>query len=96
VDRCATQRSGWTNGSSRPSGARRWPRRPSCASGTATTRREPDEFARRYRAELREPERAAALQHLRDLAGRQPLTLLTAAKDPGISQAAVLADLLAP
>ena len=55
-----------------------------------------DEFARRYRAELREPERAAALQHLRDLAGRQPLTLLTAAKDPGISQAAVLADLLAP
>jgi uncharacterized protein YeaO (DUF488 family) len=55
-----------------------------------------DEFARRYRAELREPERAAALRHLRDLAGRQPLTLLTAAKDPGISQAAVLADLLAP
>ena len=53
-----------------------------------------EEFGRRYRAELREPERAAALQHLRDLADRQPLTLLTAAKDPDISQAAVLADLL--
>jgi len=52
------------------------------------------EFARRYRAELREPERAAALPHLRELAARQPLTLLTAAKDPDLSQAAVLADLL--
>ena len=53
-----------------------------------------EEFGRRYRAELQEPERAAALQHLRDLAARQPLTLLTATKDPGISEAAVLADLI--
>ena len=53
-----------------------------------------EEFDRRYRDELREPERAAALRHLRDLADQQPLTLLTAAKDPGISEAAVLADLL--
>lgn len=28
------------------------------------------EFGRRYRAELKEPERAAALAHLRELAGR--------------------------
>jgi uncharacterized protein YeaO (DUF488 family) len=53
-----------------------------------------EEFGRRYRAELREPERAAALQHLRDLAARQQLTLLTATRDPGISEAAVLADLI--
>jgi uncharacterized protein YeaO (DUF488 family) len=32
--------------------------------------------------------------HLRDLADSGPLTLLTASKDPDISQAAVLADLL--
>ncbi|HEY7103049.1 MAG TPA: DUF488 family protein [Mycobacteriales bacterium] len=53
-----------------------------------------EEFARRYRAELREPERAAALAHLRELAGSGPLTLLTAAKALDISQAAVLAGLL--
>ena len=52
------------------------------------------EFTRRYRAELREPERAAALAHLRELADAQPVTLLTAAKALDISQAAVLADLL--
>jgi uncharacterized protein YeaO (DUF488 family) len=32
------------------------------------------------------------LQHLRDLAERHPLTLLTATRDPDISEAAVLAD----
>lgn len=53
-----------------------------------------EEFARRYRAELAEPERAAALDHLRDLAAAGPLTLLTATKRSDISQAAVLADLL--
>ena len=53
-----------------------------------------DEFARRYRAELAQPERAAALRHLHDLAGSRPLTLLTATRDPDISEAAVLADLL--
>jgi uncharacterized protein YeaO (DUF488 family) len=52
------------------------------------------EFVGRYRAELELPERATALQHLRDLARHRPLTLLTATKDPGISEAAVLADLL--
>jgi uncharacterized protein YeaO (DUF488 family) len=53
-----------------------------------------DEFTRRYTAELRDPEPAAALAHLRELAGQQPLTLLTATKDPDISEAAVLAELL--
>ena len=52
-----------------------------------------EEFARRYRAELRDPERAA-LTHLRELAGHGGLTLLTATKRSDISEAAVLADLL--
>jgi uncharacterized protein YeaO (DUF488 family) len=52
------------------------------------------EFARRYRAELGDPERAAALAHLRELASRGRLTLLTATKRSDISEAAVLADLL--
>lgn len=52
------------------------------------------EFARRYRAELEEPVRAAALEDLRTLAAAGPLTLLTATKDPGRSQAAVLAEVL--
>src|SRR5437763_6027096 len=49
-----------------------------------------EEFARRYRAELEEPERAEALQHLRDLAKKQTLTLLTATKHAEISEAVVL------
>ncbi|WP_433035382.1 DUF488 domain-containing protein [Actinomycetospora sp. CA-053990] len=53
-----------------------------------------DEFARRYRAELDEPGPAAALAHLRGLAAGRTLTLLTATRQPEISQAAVLADLL--
>jgi uncharacterized protein YeaO (DUF488 family) len=52
------------------------------------------EFARRYRAELGDSERAAALAHLRALAGRGRLTLLTATKRSDISEAAVLAELL--
>ncbi len=53
-----------------------------------------EEFRRRYHAELDDPERAEALQHLRELAGDRRLTLLTATKDPDVSQAAVLADLV--
>ena len=53
-----------------------------------------EEFERRYRAELEEPERAAALQHLRDLAEHGPLTLITATKHADISEAKVLATLL--
>jgi uncharacterized protein YeaO (DUF488 family) len=52
------------------------------------------EFGRRYRTELDDPGRAAALQHLRQLAQRQPLTLLTAARRADISEAAVLAEQL--
>lgn len=53
-----------------------------------------EEFVRRYHAELDEPERAAALAHLREVAGHGPVTLLTATKAVEISQAAVLAVLL--
>lgn len=52
------------------------------------------EFARRYRSELDEAERAAALAHLRELAATGPLTLLTATTRSDISQAAVLAEVL--
>jgi uncharacterized protein YeaO (DUF488 family) len=52
------------------------------------------EFARRYRAELGDPQRAAALSHLRELASHGRLILLTATKRSDISEAAVLADLL--
>lgn len=52
------------------------------------------EFAHRYRTELDDPERAAALAHLRDVAKNRPVTLLTATTAVEISQAAVLADLL--
>jgi uncharacterized protein YeaO (DUF488 family) len=52
------------------------------------------EFARRYRAELAEPERAAAVDRLRELARHGPLVLLTATRDVQISAARVLADLL--
>lgn len=53
-----------------------------------------EEFDRRYQAELAGPEQAEALAHLRKLAGRRNLTLLTATKEPEISEAAVLAELL--
>jgi uncharacterized protein YeaO (DUF488 family) len=58
---------------------------------------DPDRFAgfrSRYEAELKDPERAEALEHLRGLAKDRPVTLLTASKDIEISEAAVLADLL--
>jgi uncharacterized protein YeaO (DUF488 family) len=53
-----------------------------------------EEFARRYRAELDEPEPAAGLAHLAELATQGTLTLLTATKHPEISEAVVLADLV--
>jgi uncharacterized protein YeaO (DUF488 family) len=53
-----------------------------------------EEFGRRYRSELEDPERAEALAHLRDLAKHRTLTLLTATKQPEISEAEVLAGLL--
>lgn len=52
------------------------------------------EFTRRYHAELKEPERSDALAHLRELARHRTLTLLTATKQPEISEAEVLAEML--
>jgi uncharacterized protein YeaO (DUF488 family) len=52
------------------------------------------EFRNRYTAELAQPRPRAALGRLRALAAKGPVTLLTATKDIGISQAAVLAQLL--
>ncbi|MBX6750851.1 MAG: DUF488 family protein [Micromonosporaceae bacterium] len=49
------------------------------------------EFRRRYLAELREAERQAAVQRLRETAARTRVTLLTATRDLEHSQAAVLA-----
>ena len=53
-----------------------------------------EEFGRRYQAELKDPRRAEALAHLRGLAKDRQLTLLTATRQPEISEAAVLAGLL--
>jgi len=52
------------------------------------------EFTRRYRAELEEPERAAALRHLREQARSGPVTLLTATRDLEHSEAQVLVHVL--
>ncbi len=52
------------------------------------------EFAHRYQLELQDPQRAEALAHLRGLAKDQQMTLLTATRQPEISEAAVLARLL--
>jgi uncharacterized protein YeaO (DUF488 family) len=52
------------------------------------------EFDSRYRAELDEPERAAALAALAEQSARQTITLLTATKALDLSHAAVLARLL--
>jgi len=54
-----------------------------------------EEFTRRYRLELTDPGRAGALAHLRALASDGPVTLLTATKEPAISEASVLASVLA-
>ncbi len=53
-----------------------------------------DEFDRRYRIELGEPERAEALRQLRDLIEHGNLTLLTATKHPENNEAKVLAEVL--
>ncbi|KAB8196745.1 DUF488 family protein [Nonomuraea phyllanthi] len=53
------------------------------------------EFRRRYLAELRDPGHREAAGHLRELAGHDDVTLLTATRDVDQSQAAVLAEWLA-
>ncbi|MFI1158181.1 DUF488 domain-containing protein [Streptomyces sioyaensis] len=53
-----------------------------------------ERFVERYRAELAQEVPRQALERLRVLAAKGPLTLLTATKDASISQAAVLAEVL--
>ena len=53
------------------------------------------EFAARYRVELQEPDRAAALASLVQRSRHETLTLLTATKAVDISQATVLAQAIA-
>ncbi|MEV1065645.1 DUF488 family protein [Streptomyces sp. NPDC050263] len=53
-----------------------------------------EEFARRYEAELTAPEAAELLDHVRELTCKGPVTLLTSAKSPEQSHAAVLVRLL--
>lgn len=53
-----------------------------------------DEFVERYLTELEEPERARALERLRELAGAGALTLVTATKELALSHAEVLAAVL--
>ncbi|MFI1507650.1 DUF488 domain-containing protein [Streptomyces sp. NPDC020597] len=53
-----------------------------------------EEFARRYEAELTEPEAAELLDHVRELMKKGPVTLLTSAKSPEQSHTAVLVRLL--
>ncbi len=53
-----------------------------------------DEFTRRYSAELDDSEHTDALNHLRALAQKGTVTLLTATKDIEISEAAVLVELI--
>jgi uncharacterized protein YeaO (DUF488 family) len=53
-----------------------------------------EEFDRRYGLELQGPMQAEALAHLRGLAEDRQLTLLTATRQPEISEATVLATLL--
>jgi uncharacterized protein YeaO (DUF488 family) len=60
-------------------------------------RHQPDRFSDfrlRYQQELHAPESMAAVARLRELARSGPVTLLTATRDLGHSQAAVLAELL--
>ena len=55
-----------------------------------------EEFRRRYEAELAAPEAAEPLDALRALAGKRPVTLVTATRSPAQSHASVLAELLTP
>ncbi|QMU79967.1 DUF488 family protein [Streptacidiphilus sp. PB12-B1b] len=49
-------------------------------------------FRVRYRAELADPDHAAAVSHLLDLARTRTVTLVTAVKDPERSHVSVLID----
>lgn len=53
-----------------------------------------EELGHRYQAELAEPERACALVYLWELASGRGVTLLSATRQPEISQPAILARLV--
>ncbi|MFI8951634.1 DUF488 domain-containing protein [Streptomyces sp. NPDC053750] len=53
-----------------------------------------EEFAARYQAELAAPEPAKLLDHVRELARKGPVTLVTASKSPDRGHASVLRRLL--
>ncbi len=53
-----------------------------------------DEFAKRYRAELHDTEHATALAELQQFVAKGTVTLLTATKEPAMSEAQVLLDVL--
>jgi uncharacterized protein YeaO (DUF488 family) len=53
-----------------------------------------DQFVARYRIELTDPVRAAALESLRERGRQGPVTLLTAVRALAISHATVLAGLI--
>lgn len=53
-----------------------------------------EEFARRYESELAEPEASELLDHVRALAEKGPVTLVTSAKSVAESHTAVLVRLL--
>ena len=53
-----------------------------------------EEFAGRYRVELELPERASALSQLVESSREHRVTLLTATKEPELSHAAILRDLI--
>lgn len=79
----------WPRSATPSTGLRRWFHASDATSGEVF-----EEFRRRYEAELAEPRAAEALDRVRALTRQGTLTLLTAAKDPQRSHAAVLRDRL--
>ncbi|MGW1023447.1 DUF488 domain-containing protein [Streptomyces sp. NPDC002577] len=51
-----------------------------------------EEFVERYRAELEDPERTAALERLRDLAASGPVTLLSSTNELPLSHVPVIVE----
>ena len=75
----------WPKGLTPSTGLRRW---------YHADDRPYEEFRERYEAEPAVPEVAELLGHVRELAGKGTVTLLTASKDPETGHARVLARLL--
>ena len=53
-----------------------------------------EEFRKRYRSELNAPQQRQRLEHLRDIAGHERLSLLYGAKDREHNQAVVIAEIV--